>query len=80
MLFARFDATLRASGYLAMGGQIVEATILAAPKQRKTQAERAAIEAGEVPDDWAEKPAKLRQQSIGMPAPAPPATPGRPAW
>ena len=37
-LFARFDATLRASGYLAMGGQIVDATIVAAPKQRNTEA------------------------------------------
>jgi hypothetical protein len=31
-LFARFDATLRAAGYLAVGGQIVDATIVAAPK------------------------------------------------
>ena len=61
-LFARFDATLRASGYLAMGGQIVDATIVAAPKQRNTQAERAAIKAGEVPGGWAEQPAKLRQK------------------
>ena len=60
--FARFDATLRASGYLAMGGQIVDATIVAAPRQRNTQAERAAIRAGEVPDGWAEQPAKLRQK------------------
>jgi IS5 family transposase len=48
-LFARFDTTLRANGYLAMGGQIVDATIVAAPKQRNTEAERAAIKAGEVP-------------------------------
>ncbi len=34
--FAQFDATLRAAGYLAMGGQIVDATIVAAPKQRNT--------------------------------------------
>ena len=61
-LFARFDATLRASGYLAMGGQIVDATIVAAPKQRNTEAERAAIKAGEIPKDWTEKPAKLRQK------------------
>ena len=53
-LFARFDATLRARGYLAMGGQIVDATIVAAPRQRNTQAERAAIRAGEVPGGWAE--------------------------
>ena len=61
-LFARFDATLRARGYLAMGGQIVDATIVAAPRQRNTQAERAAIRAGEIPGGWAEQPAKLRQK------------------
>ncbi len=61
-LFAQFDATLRAAGYLAMGGQIVDATIVAAPKQRNTEAERAAIKAGQIPEGWAEKPAKLRQK------------------
>ena len=61
-LFALFDATLRDAGYLAMGGQIVDATIIAAPKQRNTEAERAAIKAGQIPEGWAEKPAKLRQK------------------
>jgi len=61
-LFAQFDATLRAAGYLAMGGQIVDATIVAAPKQRNTQAERAAIKSGRIPEGWAERPAKLRQK------------------
>jgi hypothetical protein len=32
-LFARFDAALRASGYIAMSGQIVDATLVSAPKQ-----------------------------------------------
>jgi IS5 family transposase len=62
MLFARFDATLREAGYLAMGGQIVDASIVVAPKQRNTEAEKAAIKAGRIPDGWAEKPAKLRQK------------------
>jgi transposase, IS5 family len=61
-LFGRFDATLREAGYLAMGGQIVDASIVAAPKQRNTAAEKAAIKAGRVPEGWAEKPAKLRQK------------------
>ena len=61
-LFAQFDTTLRAAGYLAMGGQIVDATIVAAPKQRNTEVERAAIKAGQIPEGWAEKPAKLRQK------------------
>jgi transposase len=61
-LFAQFDATLRDAGYLAMGGQIVDATIVVAPKQRNTEAERAALKAGQIPTGWAEKPAKLRQK------------------
>jgi IS5 family transposase len=61
-LFTRFDATLREAGYLAMGGQIVDASIVAAPKQRNTEAEKAAIKAGQIPEGWAEKPAKLRQK------------------
>jgi transposase, IS5 family len=61
-LFRRFDAALQAQGYLAMGGQIVDATIIAAPKQRNTEAERAAIKAGQIPPGWKEKPAKLRQK------------------
>lgn len=46
-----------------MGGQIVDATIVAAPKQRNTDAEKADIKAGKVPDAWKEKPAKLRKGS-----------------
>lgn len=61
-LFARFDKHLAKAGYLAMGGQIVDATIVAAPKQRNSDAEKAAIKAGKVPDDWQDKPAKLRQK------------------
>jgi hypothetical protein len=40
----------------------VDATIVVAPKQRNTEAERAAIKAGQIPEGWAEKPAKLRQK------------------
>jgi transposase, IS5 family len=63
MLFARFDATLREAGYLAMSRQIVDASIVAAPKQRNTEAEKAAIRAVQIPDGWAAKPAKLRPES-----------------
>jgi hypothetical protein len=59
-LFARFDAALSTKGYLAMGGQILDATIVPAPKQRNTEAEKAAIKEGRVPADW--KPAKARQK------------------
>lgn len=45
-LFADFDRQLKERGYLAMGGQIVDATLVAAPKQRNTQAEKDAIKEG----------------------------------
>ena len=59
--FARTFCAVSA-GYLALGGPIVDATIVAAPKQRNTDAEKADIEAGKVPDAWKDKPAKLRQK------------------
>jgi IS5 family transposase len=59
-LFARFDAALTDRGYLAMGGQILDATIVPAPKQRNTEEEKAAIKQGRVPEAW--KPAKARQK------------------
>jgi IS5 family transposase len=61
-LFARFDRKLRAQGYLAMSGQLVDASLVAAPKQRNTQAEKRAIKEGRVPEGWQERPAKLRQK------------------
>lgn len=61
-LFDRFDAALRANGYIAMSGQIVDASLIAAPKQRNTDDEKKAIKEGRVPDGWKDKPAKLRQK------------------
>ncbi len=61
-LFARFDKHLSKSGYLAKSGQIVDATIIQAPKQRNTQDEKDAIKRGDVPDGWKDKPAKLAQK------------------
>ena len=61
-LFDRFDAALRQAGYLAMGGQIIDATLVAAPRQRNTQEEKTAIRQGRIPEDWKAKPAKLRQK------------------
>jgi transposase, IS5 family len=63
-LFLRFDGMLREAGFLAMGGQIMDATIVAAPKQRNTDAEKAAISEGQVPEDWKDKPAKLAQKDM----------------
>ena len=61
-LFDRFDAMLRAKGYIAMSGQIVDASLIAAPKQRNTDEEKTAIRQGRIPEDWKNNPAKLRQK------------------
>ncbi len=61
-LFQRFDEALRASGFLAMSGQIVDATIVAAPKQRNTIEEKKAIRDGRIPEDWQKNPARLAQK------------------
>jgi transposase, IS5 family len=58
-LFARFDALLRAKGWLAMGGQIVDATVIEARRPRLTQAEKGTIKGGGVPAEW--KPARRAQ-------------------
>ena len=61
-LFRRFDRAIREAGYIPMSGQIVDASLVAAPKQRNTEAEKADIKAGRIPDAWQHKPAKLRQK------------------
>ena len=61
-LFQRFDEALRSDGFLAMSGQIVDATNVVAPKQHNTLEEKKAIKEGRVPDDWKDKPAKLAQK------------------
>jgi IS5 family transposase len=53
---ARFDAALREAGYIAMGGQIVDASLIAAPKQRNTEGEKKAIKEGRIPEDWQRSP------------------------
>jgi transposase, IS5 family len=61
-LFDQFGQHLEAHGYIARGGQIVDATIVAVPKQRNERDENTTIKAGETPDGWAENPHKLAQK------------------
>jgi transposase, IS5 family len=62
VLFRAYEAALTKAGFLAMGGQIIDATIVSAPKQRNTDGEKADIRAGRIPEDWKDKPAKLAQK------------------
>jgi IS5 family transposase len=61
-LFVLFNQHLEAKGYIARGGQIVDATIVSAPIQRNSRSENEAIKAGKTPEGWQEKPAKNAQK------------------
>ena len=64
-LFEMFDAFLRERGYRAMGGQIIDASIVPVPTQRNSREENAEIKAGEIPAGWAEGSAnKLAQKDL----------------
>jgi len=63
-LFNRFDALLAERGFAARKGQIVDATIVEAPRQRNTRDENAMIKEGRTPEEWAENPNKMRQKDV----------------
>ena len=61
-LFARFGQHLEAKGYIARGGQMVDATIVAVPRSRNTREENEAVKAGKTPEEWEKHPEKLAQK------------------
>ena len=61
-LFDEFDGHLKSQGYLAMGGQIIDASIVPVPKQRNSRDDNAKIKAGEVPEGWAKQLARRAQK------------------
>jgi IS5 family transposase len=61
-LFERFDQHLAAQGYMARGGQMIDATIVPVPRQRNSRDDNETVKAGQTPAEWENKPAKLRQK------------------
>lgn len=59
-LFDQFDAFLRENGFSAKKGQIIDASIISAPKQRNSRDENQQIKDGQVPAAWSEP--KKRQK------------------
>src|SRR5215475_6054670 len=51
-LFHRFDAALKDQGLLAMGGQILDATVVQARPARLTAEEKAVVRGGATPASW----------------------------
>ncbi len=62
VLFRSYETALTKAGFLAMGGQIVDASIVAAPKQRNSDGEKRDIRNGRIPEAWKDQPAKLAQK------------------
>jgi IS5 family transposase len=59
-LFQQFDEFLRKNGFSAKKGQIVDASIVSAPKQRNCRDQNKSIKDGNVPGDWSDN--KKRQK------------------
>ncbi len=58
-----FDRQLKKKGYIPMSGQIVDATLVPAPKQRNTDGEKEAIKAGKSAKEiWPDQPNKTAQK------------------
>jgi IS5 family transposase len=58
-----FDWQLQKKGYIPMSGQIVDASLVPAPKQRNTDAEKEAIKAGKTANEiWPNEPNKAAQK------------------
>src|SRR5271155_928432 len=61
-LFERFGQHLEAKGYIARGGQMVDATMVPVSKQRNSREENEAVKAGKTPEEWEKNPSKNRQK------------------
>jgi IS5 family transposase len=59
-LFHEFEVFLGEKGFSAKKGQIIDASIIPAPRQRNSRDENRQIKSGEIPNDWSEH--KKRQK------------------
>ena len=60
-----FDWQLQKKGYIPMAGQIVDASLVPAPKERNTEDEKAAIKAGKSAGEiWPDEPNKAVQKDV----------------
>lgn len=63
-LFAGLENQTWAAGYRSRKGQVIGASLIAAPRQRNSREGNAKTKKGEMPEDWEGDPAKLRQKGV----------------
>jgi len=63
-LFTQFSSYLNEQGYQAQGGQIIDATLIPAPKQKITKEEKKDLEQGQIPEKWQDNPHKAAQKDV----------------
>ena len=56
-LFADVERQLASAGLIAKGGQMIDATIVPAPRVQLTKEEKEVVDRGETPDQWSNKQA-----------------------
>jgi len=59
-----FESYLRDQGLEPRGGQIIDATLVLAPKQRNSREDNKEIKANRLPDGWNESPKRLQQKNL----------------
>jgi len=63
-LFERFEQYLQTAGYVAKGGQIIDAALIPVPVQRNSRKENTQIKNGEVLAEWEENLHKRVQKDV----------------
>jgi IS5 family transposase len=63
-LFAQLDAQINAAVYIPRQDQIVDASMVSAPRERNSREEDARIKKGDAPEDWGDEPNMLRQKDL----------------
>ena len=60
-LFQGVELQLQRHGYIARGGQAIDATLVSAPIQHFTKQDKAQLEQGQIPQGWSEPPRESRR-------------------
>ncbi len=63
-LFGQLNGQITAAEYIPRQGQIVDASMVSAPRQRNSREDNAKLKQGETPEDWKDKPSMLRQKDV----------------